>query len=119
MSNNINAPLYHSVEAFALCSVNIQAPDNSVDALAPASPVDAPSSAPFQRSVEANETFVPARSVEAHAPGDFPVDANSAPLHGSVDALMIAAPQFASVDALVPEYATVDAQIIAPYRRVA
>ena len=86
LSVDAHAPLNHSVEALALCSVNTQAPDNSVDAVALASPVHAPSSAPFQRSVEANEIFAPARSVDAHAPSDFPVDANSAPLHGSVDA---------------------------------
>ena len=53
-------------------------------------------------------------SVDAIAPGDFPVDANSAPLHGSVDAQVITAPQFTSVDAFAPEYATVDVQMIAP-----
>ena len=89
MSNNIKAPdslsvdaqapLNRSVEALALCSVNIQAPDKSIDAIAPASPLDAPSSAPFQSNVEANQTFAPARSVDAHAPGNFPVDGNSAP----------------------------------------
>ena len=52
--------------------------------------------------------------MESHAPGDFPVDSNSAPLHGSVDTQMITAPQFTSVDAFAPEYATVDAQLTAP-----
>ena len=50
----------------------------SVDAIAPASHVEAPSSALFQINVDAYETFAPARSVDAH----------SAPLLSSVDAIL-------------------------------
>ena len=137
------APLNHSVEALVLRNVNINAPvslsvdatapashvdalssaparpvDANVHIYAPASPVEAPSSAPFQINVDAYETFAPARSVDAHAPGDSPVDAHSAPLLSSVDAH--SAPRFSSVDAnIAPEYITVDAQInTAPDRKV-
>ena len=48
-------------------NVHIQAPDTSVDAIAPANPVEAPSSAPFQSNLEDNETFAPARPVDAHS----------------------------------------------------
>ena len=79
-----------SLEILFKLSNNIKAPESlTVDATAPASHVDAPSSAPFQIYVEANETFAPARSVDAHASGDSPVDAHSAPLYLSVDAFVL------------------------------
>ena len=69
MSKFFFAPDRFNVDAF----LPLQ---RSVNIHAPASPVDAPSLAPFQSNVEDNETFASAR----------PVDAHSAPLYSSVDA---------------------------------
>ena len=73
----------------------------------------------FKLNVDAYETFAPARSVDAHAPGDFPVDA-LAPPYQNVEAL---APSYRrvevfapanSVDAAAPGYYSVDAYCFAP-----